>query len=254
MATVATPTTYEAPGRPDSLVQLKPRYENFIGGEWIPPTNGKYQENLSPVTGKAVLRGAALGARGHRPRARRRACRQGRLGRELERRARGRAERHRRRDRRAQGDARGGRDVGQRQAGARDPGGRHPAGGRPLPLLRRRDPRRGGLDLRARQGHGGLPLPRAAGRGRADHPVQLPAADGGLEDRPGPGRRQLHRREAGEPHAVVDPQVRRAAQGHRARRRAERRQRPGRRDRSRAGIQQADRQGGLHRARPSPAG
>jgi aldehyde dehydrogenase len=53
MATVETPTLYEAPGRPGSPVELKPRYENFIGGEWIPPTNGDYHENLSPVTGKA---------------------------------------------------------------------------------------------------------------------------------------------------------------------------------------------------------
>ena len=45
---------------------------------------------------------------------------------------------------------------------------------------------------RDRQGHLRLPLPRAARRGRADHPVQLPAADGGVEDRPGAGGRQLH--------------------------------------------------------------
>ena len=36
-----------------------------------------------------------------------------------------------------------------------------------------------------------LPLPRAAGRRRPDHPVQLPAADGGVEAGPGDGRRQL---------------------------------------------------------------
>ena len=53
-----------------------------------------------------------------------------------------------------------------------------------------------------------LPLPRAARRRRADHPVQLPAADGGVEDRAGAGRRQLHGRQAREPDAVVDPQAR----------------------------------------------
>ena len=37
MATVASPTVYEAPGRPGSPVELKPRYENFIGGEWVRP-------------------------------------------------------------------------------------------------------------------------------------------------------------------------------------------------------------------------
>jgi aldehyde dehydrogenase len=33
-------------------VELKPRYENFIGGKWVPPSGGEYNENLSPVTGK----------------------------------------------------------------------------------------------------------------------------------------------------------------------------------------------------------
>ena len=52
MATVQTPTAFEAPGRPGSPVELKPRYENFIGGKWVPPSGGEYNENLSPVTGK----------------------------------------------------------------------------------------------------------------------------------------------------------------------------------------------------------
>ncbi len=34
-----------------------------------------------------------------------------------------------------------------------------------------------------------------------------PAADGRVEDRPGAGRRQLHGRQAGLAHAVVDPLV-----------------------------------------------
>jgi aldehyde dehydrogenase len=47
---VDTPTVFAAPGQPDSLVDLKPRYDNFIGGEWVPPTGGEYRENLTPVT------------------------------------------------------------------------------------------------------------------------------------------------------------------------------------------------------------
>ena len=90
-------------------------------------------------------------------------------------------ERDRRRDRGEPRDARGRRELGERQAGPRDAQRRPAAGDRPLPLLRRRDPRRGGPDLRDRQGHDRLPLPRAARRRRADHPVQLPAADGGVE-------------------------------------------------------------------------
>ena len=44
-----------------------------------------------------------------------------------------------------------------------------------------------------------------------DHPLQLPAAHGGVEDRPGARRGQLHGRQAGFADAVVDPEVRRAA-------------------------------------------
>ena len=52
MATLERAALYTAPGQPDSPVELKPRYENFIGGFWVPPISGKYTENLSPVTGR----------------------------------------------------------------------------------------------------------------------------------------------------------------------------------------------------------
>src|SRR5665213_1474420 len=45
-------TTYQAPGRSDSPVELQDRYENFIGGEWTAPTTGEYRENLTPSTGE----------------------------------------------------------------------------------------------------------------------------------------------------------------------------------------------------------
>jgi len=32
---------------------FKPQYENFIGGEWVKPSNGEYFENVSPVDGKS---------------------------------------------------------------------------------------------------------------------------------------------------------------------------------------------------------
>ena len=68
---------------------------------------------------------------------------------------------------------------------------------------RRRRPARGGalLVLRRLGGQARLRVPRprraAARRRRPDHPVELPAADAGLEDRPGPGRRQHGRPQAG---------------------------------------------------------
>ncbi len=40
---------YAAPGREGSVVTFKKRYENFIGGEWVAPVNGRYFENTSPV-------------------------------------------------------------------------------------------------------------------------------------------------------------------------------------------------------------
>ena len=53
MATLEKVTTYAAPGRVDSPVALQGRYDNFIGGHWIPPIKGKYTENVTPATGEA---------------------------------------------------------------------------------------------------------------------------------------------------------------------------------------------------------
>jgi aldehyde dehydrogenase len=33
------------------LVTLKPRYENFIGGKWVPPVRGEYMDDVSPADG-----------------------------------------------------------------------------------------------------------------------------------------------------------------------------------------------------------
>jgi len=44
--------TYAQPNQPGALVNFASRYENFIGGEWVPPAEGRYFENLSPVNGK----------------------------------------------------------------------------------------------------------------------------------------------------------------------------------------------------------
>jgi aldehyde dehydrogenase len=43
---------YPDPNTPESEIQFKSRYENYIGGEWVPPQNGQYFENVSPVNGK----------------------------------------------------------------------------------------------------------------------------------------------------------------------------------------------------------
>jgi len=41
------------PGSADSPVTVQSRYGNYIGGEFVPPTNGEYFENITPVTGQA---------------------------------------------------------------------------------------------------------------------------------------------------------------------------------------------------------
>ncbi|MCC3265548.1 acetaldehyde dehydrogenase ExaC [Arthrobacter gengyunqii] len=55
-------TVYAQPGTEGSKLSFKPRYENWIGGEWVPPIKGGYFENVSPITGKVfceVARGTA---------------------------------------------------------------------------------------------------------------------------------------------------------------------------------------------------
>lgn len=44
-------TVYTRPGQPGSLVRLRQRYDNFIGGEWVAPAAGEYGQDLTPVTG-----------------------------------------------------------------------------------------------------------------------------------------------------------------------------------------------------------
>ena len=46
--------------KPQFVTTTKPpfaeRYDNFIGGQWVAPRSGKYFDNISPVTGKAVCK------------------------------------------------------------------------------------------------------------------------------------------------------------------------------------------------------
>ncbi|NJP38038.1 acetaldehyde dehydrogenase ExaC [Alkalicoccus luteus] len=43
---------YEKPNTEGSLVQFKKRYDNYIGGQYVPPKNGEYFENTTSVTGE----------------------------------------------------------------------------------------------------------------------------------------------------------------------------------------------------------
>lgn len=44
---------YSSPGTDSAVMQFKPQYQNFIGGEWVAPVDGQYFENVSPVNGKS---------------------------------------------------------------------------------------------------------------------------------------------------------------------------------------------------------
>lgn len=47
-------TIYARPGTTGSIVGLKTKYDNFIGGEWVRPLKGGYAEDLAPATGLPI--------------------------------------------------------------------------------------------------------------------------------------------------------------------------------------------------------
>jgi aldehyde dehydrogenase len=49
---------YAFPGQPGAPYTFKARYDNFIGGQWLPPVRGEYFDNVSPITGKVVCQAA----------------------------------------------------------------------------------------------------------------------------------------------------------------------------------------------------
>ncbi|MEJ7697326.1 MAG: aldehyde dehydrogenase family protein [Candidatus Limnocylindrales bacterium] len=127
-------------------------------------------------------------------------------------------------------------DLGQADQG--EPRRRRAARGEPL------------LVLRGLGGQAGLRVPGsgspAARRRRPDHPLELPAPDAGLEDRPGPRRRQHRRPQARLDDAALGAPVRgRLRPGGPAARHGQHRHRPGR-DRDGPRHPQGRGQGRLH--------
>ncbi|MDL4863524.1 aldehyde dehydrogenase family protein, partial [Halomonas elongata] len=45
---------YANPGTPDALINFDARYGNYIGGEFVPPVQGRYFDNVSPVNGEVI--------------------------------------------------------------------------------------------------------------------------------------------------------------------------------------------------------
>jgi aldehyde dehydrogenase len=54
--------TYVAPGTSGSIVEVHDRYDNFIGGKWVPPHSGEYMTNLSPATAAPICQVARSSA------------------------------------------------------------------------------------------------------------------------------------------------------------------------------------------------
>ncbi|WP_105212932.1 MULTISPECIES: acetaldehyde dehydrogenase ExaC [unclassified Pseudoalteromonas] len=47
---------YAKPNSTDALVSFAAQYENYIGGAWVPPVDGNYFDNTTPVTGEVFCR------------------------------------------------------------------------------------------------------------------------------------------------------------------------------------------------------
>ena len=233
---------------PLAKAPFKARYGNFIGGEWVGAGHGQYFDNISPINGGSVLRDRPLRGRRRRAGARRRPRRQGRLG-------------------HAPAPPSGAicSTIADRMeenleilAAAETWDNGKPiretmAADIPLAIdhfryfagcIRAQE----GAISRDRPRHRRLPLPRAAGRRRPDHPLELPDPDGGVEAGPGAGRRQLRGAEAGRADPGLDPGADGADRRPAAARRAQHRQRlrPG-------GRQAAGRPARASPRSPSPA-
>jgi aldehyde dehydrogenase len=55
-------TRFAAPGAPGALMSYASRYDHWIGGQYVPPAQGRYFENPTPITGRTfceVARGTA---------------------------------------------------------------------------------------------------------------------------------------------------------------------------------------------------
>ncbi|WP_076538730.1 aldehyde dehydrogenase family protein [Shewanella sp. UCD-KL21] len=47
---------YAAPGEAGSEMSYKSVYQNYIGGQWVEPVNGRYFDNISPVNGQVFCK------------------------------------------------------------------------------------------------------------------------------------------------------------------------------------------------------
>ena len=53
---------YAYPGTAGAKLTYKARYDNFIGGKWVPPTKGEYFDVITPISGKPYTKAARSSA------------------------------------------------------------------------------------------------------------------------------------------------------------------------------------------------
>jgi len=53
---------YAFPGQAGAKIQYKEKYDNFIGGKWVPPVKGVYLDVITPITGKVYTKAARSSA------------------------------------------------------------------------------------------------------------------------------------------------------------------------------------------------
>ena len=220
MAMATATATATLPRRPTKARKFQTKL--LIDGQWRDSVSGKTFETINPATEEVIAQVAEGDAADIdlAVKAARKAFDSGPLAQDGRPRPRPAHEQARRPDREEHRRAGRARDARQRQADQREPQRRPAAGDRLLPLLRRlgrQDPRPDDPD----PGQLLLLHPARAGRRRrADHPLELPAADGGLEVGPGAGRRLHDRAEAGRADAADRAAHGRAGAGGRLPRRA----------------------------------
>ena len=234
---------YAAAPESRAIVSLDERYGLYVGGRWVEPA--ETYTTISPANEEPLAQVGQASAAGRRRRRRRGARRvRGRLVGA----AAGGARQVHVPDRAAAAGARArvrGAGVAQRRQADQGVARRRPAARRRALLLLRRLGRQARLRVPE-------PAPAAGRRRRPDHPVELPAADAGVEDRPGARRRQHGRAQAGRDDAADRAAVlRRAAPGRAAARRRQHRhrRRPHRRGAGRARGRRQDRVHRLDRGR-----
>ena len=197
---------YAAPGQPGSVVTYKPRYDNFIGGEFVAAGQGPvlrepdagHRPDRSPRSPAAPPRTSssrwtprtARPRPGARPRSTERANILNKIADRIE------ANLEKLAVAETWDNGKACRETLAADIPLAIDHFRYFAG-----ALRAQE----GCHLRDRRRHRRLPLPRAARRRRADHPVELPDPDGDLEAGPGAGRRQRGRAQAGRADPGVDP-------------------------------------------------